>query len=142
MIMKTKSEYLKDLELTTLGDEKKLKRHYRKLVKIYNTDNGTNKNAARITEIHVAYNALLEKKYKSNEPLEAGLETFDPKTQIETYNQAFFDFLEKTAIVIDLKKSDNKVVKIDNHYVNFNCEKLTKSKFVLVNRVQVIKFER
>lgn len=140
--MKTKSEYLKDLELTSLEDEKKLKRQYRKLIKIYNTDNGTNKNAARITEIHVAYNALLEKKYEKELPLEAVEENFDSETEIERYNQAFFDFLEKTAIVIDLKKNDNKVVKIDNHYVNFKCGELTKSKFILVNRIQVIKFER
>ncbi len=140
--MKTKTEYLKDLELTTLGDKKELKKHYRKLVKIYNLDNGTNKNELRIKEVHSAYEALSENKYKEERPLGDLQEKFDPKIEVEKYNQAFFDFLNKTAIVIDLKKSDNKVVKIDNHYVNFNCEKLTKSKIVLVNRVQVIKFEK
>ncbi len=140
--MKTKTEYLKDLELITLEDKKELKKHYRKLVKIYNLDNGTNKNELRIKEIHSAYEALSENKYKEERPLEGAQETFDPKIEVEKYNQAFFDFLNKTAIVIDLKKSDNKVVKIDNHYVNFRCEKLDKSKFVLLNRVQVIKFER
>ena len=140
--MKTKTEYLKDLELTTLGDKKELKKHYRKLVKIYNLDNGTNKNELRIKEVHSAYEALSENKYKEERPLGDGQESFDPKIEVEKYNQAFFDFLNKTAIVIDLKKSDNKVVKIDNHYVNFRCEKLDKSKFVLLNRVQVIKFEK
>ena len=140
--MKTKTEYLKDLELTTLEDKKELKKHYRKLVKIYNLDNGTSKNELRIKEVHSAYEALLNDKYKPNEPLGESQEKFDPKIEVEKYNQAFFDFLNKTAIVIDLKKSDNKVVKIDNHYVNFDCRKLDKSKFVLLNRVQVIKFER
>ncbi len=140
--MKTKTEYLKDLELTTLGDKKELEKHYRKLVKIYNLDNGTNKNELRIKEVHSAYEALLENKYKEEEPLGEKQENLDPKIEVEKYNQAFFDFLNKTAIVIDLKKSDNKVVKIDNNYVNFRCEKLDKSKFVLLNRVQVIKFEK
>lgn len=140
--MKTKTEYLKDLELTTLGDKKELKKHYRKLVKIYNLDNGTNKNELRIKEVHSAYEALLNDKYKKEEPLGSLQENLDMTTIIERNNQAFFDFLNKTAIVIDLKKSDNKVVKIDNNYVNFNCEKLTKSKIVLVNRVQIVKFER
>ena len=111
-------------------------------IKIYNLDNGTNKNELRIKEVHSAYEALSENKYKEERPLGDGQENFDPKIEVEKYNQAFFDFLNKTAIVIDLKKSDNKVVKIDNHYVNFNCEKLDKSKFVLLNRVQVIKFEK
>ena len=140
--MKTKTEYLKDLELTSFTDKKELKKHYRKLVKIYNLDNGTNKNELRIKEVHSAYEALSENKYKEERPLGDRQGNFDPKIEVEKYNQAFFDFLNKTAIVIDLKKSDNKVVKIDNHYVNFNCEKLDKSKFVLLNRVQVIKFER
>ena len=140
--MKTKTEYLKDLELTSFTDKKELKKHYRKLVKIYNLDNGTNKNELRIKEVHSAYEALLENKYKEERPLEDRQENFDPKIEVEKYNQAFFDFLNKTAIVIDLKKSDNKVVKIDNNYVNFRCEKLDKSKFVLLNRVQVIKFEK
>ena len=56
--MKTKTEYLKDLELTTLEDKKELKKHYRKLVKIYNLDNGTSKNELRIKEVHSAYEAL------------------------------------------------------------------------------------
>ena len=140
--MKTKTEYLKDLELTEFTDKKELKKHYRKLVKIYNLDNGTNKNELRIKEVHSAYEALLNDKYKKEEPLGSLQENLDITTIIERNNQAFFDFLNKTAIVIDLKKSDNKVVKIDNNYVNFNCEKLTKSKIVLMNKTQVIKFER
>ena len=140
--MKTKTEYLKDLELTSFTDKKELKKHYRKLVKIYNLDNGTNKNELRIKEVHSAYEALLNDKYKRNDPLGGLQENFDPKSEIERYNKAFFDFLEKTAITIDLKKNDNKVVKIDNAYVNFRCEKLIKSKIVLVNRTQIIKFER
>lgn len=140
--MKTKTEYLKDLELTVLGDKKELKKHYRKLVKIYNLDNGTSKNELRIKEVHSAYEALLNDKYRPDEPLGGSQENFDPKMEVERYNNAFFEFLNKTAIVIDLKKNDNKVVKIDNNYVNFRCEKLDKSKFVLLNRVQVIKFER
>lgn len=140
--MKTKIEYLKDLELTSFTDKKELKKHYRKLVKIYNLDNGTDKNGNRIREIHSAYEALLNDKYKLDEPLGGRQENFDPKIEVERYNNAFFEFLNKTAIVIDLKKNDNKVVKIDNTYVNFDCSKLTKSKIVLVNRVQVIKFER
>ena len=63
--MKTKTEYLKDLELTTLEDKKELKKHYRKLVKIYNLDNGTSKNELRIKEVHSAYEALLNDKYKA-----------------------------------------------------------------------------
>lgn len=140
--MKTKTEYLKDLELTEFTDKKELKKHYRKLVKIYNLDNGTSKNELRMKEVHSAYQALLNNEYKKEEPLGGLQENLDITTIIERNNQAFFDFLNKTAIVIDLKKSDNKVVKIDNNYVNFNCEKLTKSKIVLMNRVQVIKFER
>jgi len=140
--MKTKTEYLKDLELTEFTDKKELKKHYRKLIKIYNLDNGTSKNELRIKEVHSAYEALLNDKYKKEEPLDGVQENLDITTIIERNNNAFFDFLNKTAIVIDLKKSDNKVVKIDNNYVNFNCEKLTKSKIVLVNRTQVIKFER
>jgi hypothetical protein len=140
--MKTKTEYLKDLELTTLGDKKELKKHYRKLVKIYNLDNGTSKNELRIKEVHSAYEALLNDKYKLEEPLGGVGKNFNPEIEIERYNNAFFDFLNKSAIVIDLKKSDNKVVKIDNNYVNFDCSKLTKSKIVLVNKTQLIKFER
>jgi DnaJ-class molecular chaperone len=72
--MKTKTEYLKDLELTTLGDKKELKKHYRKLVKIYNLDNGTNKNELRIKEVHSAYEALSENKYKEERPLDEFLD--------------------------------------------------------------------
>ena len=81
--MKTKTEYLKDLELTTLEDKKELKKHYRKLVKIYNLDNGTSKNELRIKEVHSAYEALLNDKYKPNEPLGESQEKFDPKIEAE-----------------------------------------------------------
>ena len=135
--MKTKSEYLQDLEITSFDSIKDLKKQYRYLIKIYNSDNGTKPSDVRIKEVHAAYDALNEGKYKEDIVVEPKI---TPEVIIERYNDSLFEFLGKAAVTISLKKNDNKVVKVDNVYINFNGRQLTKEKFVVVNGNNLLRF--
>lgn len=139
--MKTKNEYLQDLEFSlseiSIGiSDKDLKQQYRKLTLKYNTDQGTEKNLEKHILINEAFSAIEDNKFKIEEII------LTPEIATEHYTKAMFDFLDQGAIIIDLKNSDNKLILIDNVLINFDCSQLTKDKFVLINRCRLFKFQR
>lgn len=142
--MKTRNQYLSDLEFSS--DEiknitlKDIKRRYRKLVLKYNVDNQKNNSSTdKYRIILEAYEALSDNKYTDEPVVE---EKIDIEQTAEVYNKVLIDFLEKGSFEINLKKSDNKVVIVDNYIINFNVSKLTKRKYLLINRDKLLKFTR
>ncbi len=139
--MKTKTEYLQDLEFSlseiSIGiSDKELKQKYRKLTLKYNTDQGSNKNLEKHILINEAFEAIKDSKFKEE------VEILTPETTSEHFTKAMFDFLDQGAIIIDLKNSDNKLILIDNILINFDCSKLIKDKILLINRCRLFKFKR
>lgn len=141
--MKTRKQYLSDLEFfeeTQTITSKDIKTRYRKLLLKYNVDNkNNNSNTDKYRTIIEAYEALSSNNYLDEPVIE---EKIDTESVAEIYNRGLFDFLEKSAFEINLKKSDNKVVIVDNHIINFDCSKLTKKKYLLFNKEKILKFTK
>ena len=142
--MKTKSQYLQDMEFSlseiSIGiSDKDLKSRFRLLSKKYHSDNGTEKDGEKHQIINDAYNAIKEEKFEKESIKEPEI---TPDVAVEHYTKAFFDFLDQGAIIIDLKNSDNKLILIDNVLINFDCSKLTKTKVILINKCRIFKFVR
>lgn len=144
--MKTRKQYLSDLEffekIETITS-KDIKKRYRKLVLKYNVDNkNNNSDVDKYRTIIEAYEALNSNNYL-DEPIAENIETtIDVESTAEIYNRGLIDFLERSAFEINLKKSDNKVVIVDNHIINFDVSKLTKKKYLLFNKEKILKFTR
>lgn len=142
--MKTKSQYLQDMEFSlseiSIGiSDKDLKSRFRLLSKKYHSDNGLEKDQDKHRIINDAFNAVKEGKFEKEKVEEPEITS---ESTAEHYTKAFFDFLDHGAIIIDLKNNDNKVILIDNVLINFDCSNLTKDKVILINGCRIFKFVR
>lgn len=124
--MKTKREYLIDLELDSskIYSQEELKKQYKKLSRKYHADLTDDSEKHRI--IVEAYQSLKSGEYL---PEEVGGGEF---ISIETLHESLFSMIDRGAVKIDLKKSDNNVVKIDNNLIFIDDSKLTKPKTVFL----------
>jgi DnaJ-class molecular chaperone len=124
--MKTKKEYVKDLELDPNKDwtVDEIKKQYRKLSFLYHEDKtGDSKKHKNIIE---AYEALKNNKYVI-------LKTKESDTvSSNVLHDALFSMMKQSGKNIFLKNSDFNVVKIDNMFVNIDSSKLSKDKIVKI----------
>lgn len=130
--MKTKREYIKDLELdedsqNDAFDESIIKSQWRKLTKKYHPDNGTEKNDAKFKEITEACNALISGKF-ADEPIKLNKQT--AKDILDKLNNNFMGIVNKASTNIDLKKSDFHVTVVGNRIVNIDASELTKERYI------------
>lgn len=124
--MKTKKEYLKDLELDPNKDWSidKIKKQYRRLSFLHHEDKtGDSTKHKNIIE---AYEALKNNNYII-------LKTKESDTiSSNSLHDALFSMMKQGSKNIFLKNSDFNVVKIDNMYVNIDSSKLSKDKMVKI----------
>lgn len=125
--MKTKKEYLIDLELDPDREysESDLKKQYKKLsVKYHEDKTGDSEKHRQIVE---AYEAIKSEEYLPEEKSGSFV-------SLDNLHESLFSMIDRAAFKIDLKKSDNKIVKINNTLINFDTSKLTKSKTIFIDK--------
>lgn len=127
--MKTKKQYLSDLELNPNEkySDSELKSQWRTLTKKYHPDNGSEKNEEQFKLISVACEALISGEFSEIGP-SGGFNKVNPQDLLNKLNENFMGLLKKGAVEIKEKKS--KIVVIDNHIVNLDSSSLTKEKYL------------
>lgn len=140
--MKTKKQYLIDLELNpdVSHTDIDIKKQYKKLSLKYHTDK--TKDVEKHQLINEAYNSLKNKKFIENFPEEEVSYSYNEGISIEQLHEKLYEFMDKVSLKIDLKKSDFKIIKIDNNYINFDCRKLKGKKYLLINKRKFIRIEK
>lgn len=131
--MKSKNEYLKVLEITDQNpSEKEIKSQYRKLCKIYHTDNPNTGNHEKFLEIDEAKNALLSNSFKEEEK---------NNDFIKFANDKISDFLKNYGTNIKIKNKQKLLYyKANaNNILVLNLKHLTKNKSFVINN-QIINF--
>ena len=126
--MKTKREYILDLELDPVQDysDSELKKQYKKLSLKYHEDKTGNSEKHRL--IVEAYDSLKNGVYAPEE--RPSLHSIS----IEDLHDSLFSMINRSAMKIDLKKNDNKMILINNTLINLDASKLTKSKTVFIEK--------
>jgi curved DNA-binding protein CbpA len=138
--MKTKSFYLSVLEITNQNpEEKEIKSQYRKLCKIYHTDNQKTGNHEKFLMIEEAKEALLTGKFEKDSQT-----YFTPPDFLNFANDKISSFLNTAGKNIKIKKLKNKRKLIyhkidDNIILVIDLTKLTKNKSIVINK-QIINF--
>lgn len=132
--MKTKSFYLSILEITNQNpDEKEIKSQYRKLCKIYHTDNQKTGDHEKFLLIEEAKEALINGKYEKDTNYTSSSSDF-----LNFANDKISSFLNTAGKNIKVKKLKNKRKLIyhkidDNNILIIDLSKLTKNKSVIIN---------
>lgn len=143
--MKTKKQYLSDLELNPNEkySDSDIKSQWRTLTKKYHPDNGSEKNEEKFKLISIASESLISGQYDSENFAfgdKINFNKVNPHDLLNKLNDNFMGVLKKGAVKIE-KKSEIIVVNGNiPHVVNIDSSLLTQEKFLKFTNGLLIRF--
>lgn len=125
--MKTKKQYLADLEIFDISTSKDdIKKKYKELVIKYNTDQpGGEVHKEKYTLILEAYKALNENNFAPDVP---EIPREEELTFGEAITRSTIELLRKGTYQLNLKKSDFNLIKLDNKIVFLDTSQMKSGK--------------